>query len=473
MGAPWEYEEPIVWSWTVAKFLDLFSKTNNKIVGQFHEWMAGSALLFLEDWDSKIGTVFTTHATMLGRCIAGSQGNLYEKLNNFQADNEARKCGVHSKFHVERECANHANIFSTVSQITAIEAEKVFQKKPDMILPNGLDMAIFPNWEERAIQHAHSKRRIKNFIAHYFFPYQSFDLENTMIYFTFGRYEFHNKGLDVFIKSLGRLNQAMKTMKSKKTVVAFFWVPTATYGLKTDLLQSKAFYQDIKTSINRYVDEIKVKLLNAIVNKNDITKVNLFNKDFLLEVKRETISFTKEGNPPLTTHNLLNEKSDEILKMAREEGLDNNADDKVKIVFQPSYLTGTDMLLDLSYYEAMAGGHLGVYPSYYEPWGYTPLETAALGVPAVTTDLAGFGQWIKEKSNNKKSGIYVLKRIKKSQEETVKELADYLEYFTNMPKKERLEKKVDAKKLADLADWKSLVELYIKAQNLALKRANA
>lgn len=468
----WEFEEPVIWSWTVGMLIEEFSKkTNEKIIAQLHEWMAGAALLYIKKQKLPIATIFTTHATMLGRSIAGSGRKLYQELKNINPEEEAYRSGIQAKYQIEKACAHNADVFATVSEITSIEAEHILGKKPDIITPNGLDMIQFPNFEERAIKHVFSKNRLKDFTASYFFPYQSFDIENTMFYCTFGRYEFHNKGIDTYLRALAMLNQKLKEEKSEKTIINFFWIPTGTQGIKKSILENKAFYDDIKIGVNQYINEIKVKILNAIVNQQDLTKIELFNKDFLLETKKEIIKFTKQGNPPISTHNLMNESSDAIVGTSRALGLNNDKEDRVKIVFQPVYLDGTDGVLDLEYYDAMVGSQLGIFPSYYEPWGYTPLESAAMGVPAVTTDAAGFGRWVLQNTKKEdKPGVYVLDRLGKEDQETDKELFEFLYNYTNLPKQERMNKKLDAKRIAEMADWKELVENYKKAFEMAISK---
>lgn len=472
LNAQWEFEEPIMWGWAVGMLIEEFSKqTNKKVIGQFHEWMAGSAILYLKQKQSRVGTIFTTHATMLGRSIAGSGRKLYQELDGLDPDKEAYNCGVQSKYQMEKTCANEADVFATVSDITGMEAEKILGKKPDVITPNGLDMSQFPTFEERSIQHVFSKNRLKDFAASYFFPYQSFDIEKTMFYCTFGRYEFHNKGLDTYIESLAMLNNKLKEEKSEKTIINFFWIPAGVTGIKKSILENKSFYDDIKMGVNSYLNQMKIKILNTIVNHQDLNSVEMFDKEFLLDTKKEIIGFTKKGNPPLSTHDIINEENDAIINNCKRLGLNNSPEDRVKIVFHPAYLDGADGLLDLDYYEAMIGVQLGVFPSYYEPWGYTPLESAALGVPAITTDRAGFGQWVKKQTNKEeKPGVYVLDGLGKEEEEIKKELFEFLYYYTTLPKIERMKKKLDAKRISEMADWKELIKHYKEAYKIALSK---
>jgi glycogen(starch) synthase len=194
-------------------------------------------------------------------------------------------------------------------------------------------------------------------------------------------------------------------------------------------------------------------------------------EDFLQDLKPKLKRMSRQGLPPLSTHFLFDEDKDLIMNALLAAGLNNAPDDPVKVVFYPIYLSGADGLLDTSYYESMQGSHLGVFPSYYEPWGYTPLEAAALGVSSLTTDLSGFGQYIfKECSQQKYPGIFVLPRFKKSTEEIVSALTDMMAKFVHFSTKERIENKIVAQKIAATADWKLFIENYIDAHNKAVDK---
>ncbi|MBW3012139.1 glycosyltransferase [Candidatus Woesearchaeota archaeon] len=463
-----DYFDPVIWSTAVGMFIEEFSVQNpgSNVVGHFHEWLAGAGLLYLRKHNAKAATVFTTHATMLGRSIAGSGQDLYSMLGHFNPDNEAKWRGVNNKFTIERASAQNAHCFTTVSDITGIEAEAILGKKPDIIVPNGLDMEYFPSYEEVAYLHKINRSKLKEMVAFHFLPYQQFDLDDTFIYYIFGRYEFKNKGIDVFIKALSQLNDRLRADNSKRTIIAYFWIPAYTRGMKQQLLENKAYFGEINNSIYNHMDSIKQKLISDIISGQDMTKVNLFDQEFLLEARKLAANFKKQGNPPLVTHNI-DEANDSIVKAFMDARLYNNADDRVKVVFHPAYLTGTDGLLDLKYYDAMVAGHLGVYPSYYEPWGYTPLESAAWGVPAITTDLAGFGKWINDNKKKDDKGIVVISRLGKNDGEVVRQLSDAMYDYSQLNRHGRVERKINAK---ELADWGNLVKFYFDAHNFALKK---
>ncbi len=460
-----DFDEPVVWACSVGRLVEQLAKTR-KVTVQFHEWLSGAGLLYLKSRNVNSASVFTTHATVLGRAMASSNIDIYDSSKKFDPDSECYRLGVHPKHQIERAAAQNANVFTTVSEVTAIEAANLLGRKPDMILPNGLNLDKFPTFDDASIKHKHFKARIKEFIMYYFFPYYTFDLSETLIYFLSGRYEFHDKGVDIFIKSLAKLNDRLKKEKSQKTVVAFFWIPAGIKAIKPELVENRAFYEDIRESIVDSSRDIIERLIYFAVIQKKINEADLLGTDLSLEIKRKVMRLSKKGTPSLSTHDLFNDDSDQILSMFRALGLNNAEEDRVKVIFYPIYLTGADRLIDLNYYEAMAGSHLGVFPSFYEPWGYTPLEAAALGVASVTTDLAGFGKYI-TKVKKKNGGIFVIKRFGKGDDEVVDELADVLHLYSRMTKEERIRNKIEAKHLASHADWKNFIRYYLEAHKLA------
>tara|TARA_Y100000310_G_scaffold344266_1_gene456094 strand:- start:628 stop:2412 length:1785 start_codon:yes stop_codon:yes gene_type:complete len=466
-----DFGEPNVWARSVGLFLEEFEIQNKKkIVAHCHEWLAGGALLYLKQIQSKVATVFTTHATMLGRTLASSNVNLYAKLKEIDPKAAAYEHGMQEKFLMEKACAEHADAFTTVSEITGIEAEHLLGKKPDIILPNGLDIGKFPSFEEVSIRHKLFKNKMYEFILYYFFPYYSFDIDNTLIFFLAGRYEFHDKGIDLFIDALAELNKQLKKEKSDKTVVAFFFVPGNIKGIKPDLLESKTKFSDINDEINDEIDDIKNHMIHCLLSKKKFSQKNLMSESTSTDMKKKILALSKKGSPPLSTHDLYDEDKDQILNACWNKQLLNKKDDKVKVIYYPIYLTGADSLLNTSYYESMVGSHLGVFPSYYEPWGYTPLEAAALGVGSVTTDLAGFGRYIcKDCNQQKQPGVWVLNRYNKDDAQVTKDLTKTLLNFTNLTTQQRVENKITARKIAQMCDWKYFVKHYIEAHNLALK----
>ncbi|MGM5482375.1 MAG: glycogen/starch synthase [Nanobdellota archaeon] len=466
----WDYDEPMLWSCAVSVLLEKISeKISGKIVSHFHEWMAGLALLFLKETPA-IKTVFTTHATMLGRSMAGSGYDLYNMLEDIDPREVACGLGVLDKFTTEKACAHSANVFTTVSEITALEAEKILGKKADVLLLNGLDIERFPTFEESSIMHRQHRDKAREFSSLYFFPHYKFDLEQSLFYFIVGRYEYKNKGIDLFIDSLGKLNDRLKKEESKKNIIAFFWIPSGVKGIHTNLLENKEQFDQVDEFVQKSLPSIKQKVMRSIIGGEDLDCMKLFDEESTQDINSFRNKFVGGNQPLLCTHKLDDEQNDAILNAFKDAGLNNSEEDKVKVIFYPVYLDGFDRLLELKYYKAIQACHLGVFPSYYEPWGYTPLESAGLGVPSITTDLAGFGRFIQEKEGkDEQNGIYVIERLNKKYEETVGQLSDVLYNYSCLKRKQRVEQKMEAKKLAELADWKLLIQNYINAHNKALK----
>ncbi len=472
LNAGWDFEEPMLLSCCAGKLVE-------KIVGKYpqlkasiqcHEWMTSFAIFYLKNRKVKIGTVFTTHATMLGRSIAGNNIDLYNSLDKINPEHEAYRLKVESKFLTEKACSHVSDVFTTVSEITAIEAEKLFGKKADVLTLNGLEISKFPTIEETSIKHITVREKIREFLTYYFFPYYSFDLAHNLTYFIVGRYEYGNKGIDIFIKALGKLNERLKKEDSKRTISAFFWIPAQQFGIKTEMLENKNYYRHIRNFVNYHSEDIINKIVSNIVSHKKMSVSNLFSDEFMENLRKDILHFKRSGNPSLSTH-YMDEEKDPMINELKRNGLGNTEKDKVKAIVYPVYLNGNDEMINLNYYDTMAGCHLGVFPSYYEPWGYTPLEAAALGIASITTDLAGFGRFIETKQKKKKQeGIFILKRMNRKKEDIVKDLADVLYNYSKLSHAERVQNKTTAKTLSAMANWDILINNYIEAHNIAIKK---
>jgi len=471
-NSPFDYTEPVVWSFAVGRVVEKLSSNflGKKIVVQFHEWLSGTGLLYLKSKAVPIGTIFTTHATILGRTLAANNVSLDSFLGKINSTQEAYKYGIQAKHQIEYACAQKTDVFTTVSQITGFESETILNRFPDILLPNGLDMSRFPSIEQISIKHKLQRDKIREFSSWYFYPYYEIDLKNTFFYFTIGRYELRNKGIDTFIKALGQLNRKLKQEKSKKSIVAFFWIPTQTQGIKRELIESREIYTDIKDQLESIEEDVEGNIMKGLITGSKIGKNDIFKneEDTLAEIKNKILKFKKQGNPPVCSHNLT-DQNDAVLQMFNQEELLNAKEDRVKVIFYPIYLNGADGILNLTSDEAIQGSHLGVFPSLYEPWGYTPLEAAALGVGSVTTDLAGFGRFCSEYTKGKKlPGVFLLERMGKSEQEAIDGLTKILYDFLKLSTNQRVENKIQARKIANLADWEILIKNYITAHNKAV-----
>ncbi len=472
LGASSDFDDPVVWSFAVGKLIESLDKNipGKKILGHFHEWLSGAAILYLKNKNVNIATVFTTHATTLGRSLANNNVDFYSKFDQMDPESEARLNYIQHKFKVEKSAAQNSDIFTTVSEITAIEAEHFLGRKPDFTLPNGIDVEKFPTIEEITRHHSIQRNRLREFLIYYFFPHYSFDIKQTLFYFIGARYEFHNKGIDVYIKALSKLNEKMKKENSKKTIISFIFVPTAVDGINEKLAKSREYFRDIMNSFEEVHDELDDALLYSLLMRKNSKIDDLFEESFLRSLNNQ-ISRLKNSagdSPLLATHNVV-DKNDQILKSLKENNLTNKEEDKVKVVFYPIYNSGSDGVLNLEYYEAIQGSHLGVFPSFYEPWGYTPLESAGLGVASITTDLSGFGRYFKEDVKGKEfPGVYVIDRFKKSDDEVIENLFDIMYKYSTFSRRDRVENKISAYKLAEQADWSKFAKRYFDAHKQAL-----
>jgi len=475
LKSDFSFTELLVWATGVGMLLEEFSKVPPfrfaYCVAHFLEWFAGGGLLYLKSKKAPIATVFTTHATMLGRTLAGSGVDLYklinDRMNHSTSSDLARRYGILDKHSTEMACAKNADAFTTVSEMTAKEAHYLLEKEVDLTLPNGLDMEKYPEMEELTILRRKCRIRTREFLTGYFCRYYPMDMFNFRSMFISGRYEMFNKGIDVFIEALGRLNEKMKKTRIEKNVVAFIFVPTANRGEKFDSLKNMSLYEEMHEHVDEILPDVGDAILRALV-KGEMPK-DLLSEESMRLFKKLIAHFSeKKGQlPPSTAFELAYPEDDDlIIKALKKNGLLNREEDKVKVVFYPAYLSPADRLIGLDYNQATMTFDLGVFPSYYEPWGYTPLETAALGCPAITTDLAGFGRFIEGKGD----GIYVLKRENRAWDEIVADLTEKLYQIATLSKRDLMEYRNSAKKMSFEADWKYLVKNYIQAHDLALEK---
>lgn len=471
MDAGYDFDEPLIWSYSVGTLLNEIEKVlDEDIIAQFHEWMSGFGIFKLKSENSRIKTIFTTHATMLGRSISGNGQNLYDNLDSINPEEKAKELNVLPKFSAERACAKNAHIFTTVSNITGIEAEKLLGKKPDVLLYNGILTNEFPSIQESLVKQMESKRHLRDFLAYYFFPHYTFDLNDSFFLYTSGRYEFGNKGMDVLIDSLGNLNRILKEKGSSKTVVAFFLIATGNEGVNRQVLESKSSYRLVKDYCFEHSEDVFQRLIYDALSNTVRNSESYLPNEIVENLKDGSMHFKKSGNAPLYAFKPYNENYDPTIIACKEEGLLNREEDRVKIVFCPAYFDGYDGLINYAYNNLVSGMDLGIFASLYEPWGYTPMESAALGVPAITTDLAGFGRFIKEFLNENNDGIKVLQREGKSSEQIIKDLTKMIEKYLFMNKTDISESKISAMKLVKNTDWKKFIENYFKAYEMALKK---
>lgn len=483
----WETNDSILLGYTVAWFLGELAHLDSKhaIIAHFHEWLAGVALPLCRKRRIDVVTIFTTHATLLGRYLCASGDfDFYNGIEHVDVDHEAGKYNIYHRYCIERAACHSADVFTTVSQITAFEAEHLLKRKPDGILPNGLNVVKFQAFHEFQNLHALKKEKINEFVRGHFHGSYDFDLDNTVYFFIAGRYEYKNKGADMFIEALARLNYRLKVSGSKKTVVAFIIMPAKNNSFTVEALRSQAVVKSLENTVDEVTRSIGKRIFDHAMKfpHNGITNELPTNLDELLKpsdkvlLKKRVLALRRPWGelPPIVTHNMVDEGQDLILNKIREVQLFNNASDRVKMIFHPEFLNANNPILGLDYDEFVRGCHLGVFPSYYEPWGYTPAECTVMGVPSITTNLSGFGAYMEdliETNQAKDYGIYIVDRRFKAPDESVEQLVDYMEEFVKKTRRQRINQRNRTERLSDLLDWKRMGLEYVKARQLALRRA--
>lgn len=439
------------------------------VIGHFHEWMGGAAIPILKKRHVGIATVFTTHATLLGRYLASDDPFFYGRLPSIDAYRAAGDRGIYNRFAIERAAAHGADCFTTVSDITAVEAEHLLGRRPDQVLPNGLNIRRFAALHEFQNLHQLYKQAIHEFVMGHFYPSYTFDLDKTLYLFTAGRYEYRNKGMDLFIESLARLNFRLKEEKSDQTVVAFIVTKAPVRAISVDVLKSQMMFRDLKHTCERISHRMTERLLYSAALGKVPTIEDLLEESSQMALKRQHHAWRRQGWPAICTHDMLHDAEDAVLNQLRTCHLYNAPEDPVKVVYHPEFLTGTSPLLGLDYDQFVRGTHLGVFPSYYEPWGYTPMECAALGIPSITSDLAGFGSYIqRQMPDHEEKGLYVCRRNMLSFDDSANHLVDQLMNFIKTNRRDRIEMRNRVESTSDQFDWNVLVENYWKAHDLSL-----
>ena len=398
------------------------SGDETKVVYHANEWMCGLGALYINNKVPEIATIFTTHATSIGRSIAGNQKPLYDYLFAYNGDQMASELNMQSKHSIEKQTAHHVDCFTTVSDITANECMELLDKPVDVVLPNGFDDSFVPKTQAFTRKRNLARRKMLQ-VAN---ALLGENLDNdTIIVSTSGRYEFRNKGIDVFVEAMNRL---LRDRNLKKTVLAFIDVPGWVGEPRQDL---------------------KERLESGLPY------------DTPLEV-------------PQVTHWLHNMGHDNVLNMMKFFDMHNRHEDKVKVIFLPCYLDGNDGILNLNYYDVVLGNDLCIYPSYYEPWGYTPLEAVAFKVPCITTDLAGFGLWANKEFGRQgeiTDGVKVIHRTDYNYSEVADYIKDTVAEFSVFTQKQVDACRSNAYKLSKKALWSQFIKYYYEAYDIALRRA--
>jgi len=442
-----------------------------RIIAHFHEWMAGSAIPMLrrEDWPGSM--VFTTHATLLGRYLAMNNPVFYDHLPYFNPSEEAKNYNVEAQHGIERAAAHGSHVFTTVSDVTADECKHLLGREPDLLLPNGLNIERFSAIHEFQNLHQQYKEKIHQFTIGHFFPSYTFDLDNTLYMFTSGRYEYRNKGMDVTIEALARLNHRLQAAEVPITVVFFIITKAPFHSINVEELQSNAMLQEFQDASDAIKEQIGKRLFYD-ATAGHIPDLNTLVDDYWrLRLRRSIQSWKRSTPPSIVTHDLIDDENDSVLNQLRTCQLFNQQHDKVKVVFHPDFVSATNPLFGMEYDQFVRGTHLGVFPSYYEPWGYTPLESMALGVPAVTSDLSGFGSYLKQvMPDHRNQGIYIVPRRDNDFHQASDELCTRMFEFCQLSRRERIALRNTVEAFSDHFDWHNLGRRYHEAHEMALDR---
>ena len=472
-------DKVVMWADLNRTFFTILSKEvikgKRKVIVHFHEWMASLPILDIRKEKLPISTVFTTHATMLGRYLAGNDQDFYSKLDKFNWEVEARRFGILPQVQIERFSAHTADSFTTVSDVTAQECVNLLGKQPDVITPNGLNITRYVAYHEVHNRHEQFKDKIHEFVIGHFFNSYDFDLDNTLYFFTSGRYEFRNKGYDITLMALQWLNRMMVKEGINKTVVMFFITKRPTWSINPEVLESRGVMHEIKRNCEAIEKQVGERLFYAAASSREEHKLpdlnELIDDYWKLRYRRTIQSWKTKQWPIVVTHNLVNDIDDEILNYLRGHQMVNSPLDKVKVVYHPDFIESTNPLFGIDYGQFVRGCHLGVFPSYYEPWGYTPLECVARGVPAITSDLSGFGTYVEKLDpDHEDKGVSVLQRNHVSEKKAAENLGRYMLHFVKTSRRFRMLQRNKLEDFSENFDWKVLIEHYKEAYDVALAK---
>jgi glycogen(starch) synthase len=469
----WEVNDVVAFGWIVKEFFRALTRQPGipPVVAHFHEWMGGAAIPEMRRERQPVGVVFTTHATLLGRYLAMADPWFYDHLPFVNWENDARRFNIEARVRLERAAAHGAHVFTTVSDVTALECKHLIQREVDKILPNGLNIQRFLARHESENLHKVFKEQIHHFVMGQFFPSYSFNLDRTMYFFTSGRHEYRNKGFDLTLEALARLNFRLKQARRDLTIVMFIISRKPFRSINADVLNNKAMLEELRQTCGAIKDQLGDRLFKAAATGQMPDLNTLIDEYWRLRLRRTMQAWRTGRLPYIVTHDMADNDHDEVLNQLRASNLVNNADDPVKVVYHPDFITTSNPLFSMEYDQFVRGCHLGLFPSYYEPWGYTPVECLARGIPAVASDLSGFGSYLLNLAPDcAQHGLYVVRRRHQSYDKAAEDLTNHLLQFTGLELKDRIALRYRAQELAEQFDWKQLSCFYLEAHLLALTR---
>ncbi len=448
--------------------------TKRPIIAHFHEWMGGSAIPEIRRSNIPVSIVFTTHATLLGRYLAMNDPWFYDHVPFVDWVADARRFNIEAQVRLERAAAHGSHVFSTVSDITGFECEHLLGRKPDVLVPNGLNLERFVALHEFQNLHRIYKEKINEFVVAHFFPSYSFDLDRTLYFFTSGRFEYRNKGFDLTIEALARLNHRMKQAGTNKTIVFFVITKQPIRSINAEALRRRAMMQEMQDDCRAISNQISERLFVSASQGKFPDMDELVDDYWRLRLRRLMHVWKSKSMPTIVTHDLVDDHSDEVLNQLRTCALFNQPDNPVKVVYHPDFVTTNDPLFGMDYDQFVRGCHLGIFPSAYEPWGYAPLECAALGLPSVTSNLSGFGTYLEQNiANHEKDGLHVLNRRYSSFDTSANALTDHLFEFMQLDRRERINQRNRVQIASEHFDWHNLGRYYTQAYDLVLQKTGA
>ena len=470
----WEVNNTTSFGFLVGLFFQELCKVPNlqlPVLAHFHEWMAGLGLMRIKHLNLPVATVFTTHATLLGRYLCTDNPDLYSKLPWINPEHAAGHYNIYARYCIERGATHSSDVFTTVSDVTGLEAEKLLGRRPDLVTPNGLNLKKFTALHEFQNLHKQYKEVIHQFVAGHFFPSYHFDLDKTMYFFISGRYEYRNKGMDLFIESLARLNHWLRAGGIPVNVVAFIITKAPYKNINVDVLRNQSMFDELAKMCSNITEEMGEALLHTVSQGRLPDRGELMTEEAVVRLKRGMHAWHTNKQPPIVTHDLWDDANDHVLTQLRSCQLFNSRHDPVKVVFHPDFASATSPLLGLDYDQFVRGCHMGVFPSYYEPWGYTPMECVASGVPAVTSDLAGFGSYVQQNIQDPSSkGLFIVGRRYAKWDQSAHQLTEILFNFCLKDRRSRIELRNRIERLSDNFDWSTLISHYNDAHRMAMQR---
>jgi len=423
-----DYDEASMFSYAAAivvkSFYHYYLGNKKKVVYQAHEWMTCLGALYIRKNVPEIATIFTTHATSIGRSIAGNNKPLYDYLWAYYGSQMAVELNMEAKHSVERQAAHNVDCFTTVSEVTGRECAELLDKQPDVILPNGFEADFVPTGTAFSKRRSEARKKILQ-VANALTGAEFTD--DTLIVATSGRYEYRNKGIDVFLEAAYK---SLYDSDLQRPVLMLIQVPAWVESPRTDLQE-------------------RLKMGGT---------------------------YNEPLQDPVITHNLHETWNDPVLNFLRSHGMKNDKHSRVKVIFVPCYLDGNDGIFQMPYYDLLIGDDLAAYPSYYEPWGYTPLEAVAFHVPCITTSLSGFGVWASTsvgRDSKLEDGVEVISRNDYNAQEVAEGLSATIALYSTFDKKTIDKVRRNAAKLAEKALWKNFITYYFDAYDFALRNAQA